>query len=276
MLEVMSLHLGRCWPWILALLPAFGCVSKDLRTVITEHRPKVEAQLAKVNAIRETLRATPAVTVDDVTIPGPPPRIGVTDVDEHANVAIEYVEDLEDLNSWGAVPFRIMGSGSMNRCAAALSTHRYVYDPIVGTVPTEIPWYTADDHFKHCEGVRYLFVIRSLAYVSPTVVRESSGPCPEPSSGSGADAGAPDAGPKSTAKCKVYDGGYLQAEVIVFDVQNGTRLGGFRFSAESSPRLDIGLSSDSAALQASDFAFKIRSAFNEAAQQNVPSFSVGN
>ena len=171
-------------------------------------------------------------------------------------------------SSFGNIPFRILGSGSVNRCAAILSTHRYPYDPNLGKVPDEIPWYLADDNLKHCEAIRYLFVIRSLAYASPHAIKESTGPCP-----------APDAGPSSTTnttKCQVYDGGYLQAEVLVFDLQNGAHLGGFRFTAESSPRLDIALNSDRFALQASDFSFKIRSAFNEAAQHNVPSFSVGN
>lgn len=283
MLRSMSLHPTRRWLWILALLPVFGCVSKDLREVISEHKTKVEPQLAKITAIREAAKTAPLVTVDDVTINGPPPRIGVTDVDEHANVAIEYLEDLEDLTSWGAVPFRILGSGSLNRCAAILSTHRYPYDPMLGKVPDEIQWYSADDNFKHCEAVRYVFVIRSLAYASPTIMREST--CPDSSSSSMvdaafaaavADAGVADAGTKSASKCQAYDGGYLQADVLVFDVQNGARLGGFRFTAESSSRLDIAWSSDRTALQSNDFSFKIRAAFNEAAQHHVPSFSVGN
>jgi hypothetical protein len=276
----MSLRTARRFSWILALLPAFGCGSKDLRQVNVEHKAAVEPQIAKLAGIRAAAKAAPLVTADEVHINGPPPKIGVFDVDEHVNVAIEYMEDLEDLQAFGNVPYRIAGSGSMNRCAAALATHRKPYDPMIGNVPDEVPWYTAEDNFKHCEGVRYVFVIRSLAYSSPSGVRDSSGACPNPSSNNALDAGAPppqvDAGAANAAKkCDVFTGGYLNADVLVFDIKSGTQLGGFRFTAESSLRVDIGTSSDSSALLANDFAFKIRTAFTEAAQKWVPSFAVG-
>jgi hypothetical protein len=263
----MSLRLARYSLWILALLPAFGC-SKDLRSVIADHKATVEPQLAKLVTIRDATRAAPALTADDVNINGPAPRIGVTDVDENVNVAIEYLEDLDDPTAFGYVPHRILGSGSMNRCAAIFATHRHPYNPIVGGIPAEIPWYTAHDNLKHCAAVRYVFVIRSLAYVKPSAVRNSSGACPNPSSTALADASA-------AAKCEVFDGGYLSADVFVFDIKNGARLGGFRFIAESSPRVDVGSSSNHDAPLAADFDLKIRTTFNEAAHKHVPSFVVG-
>jgi hypothetical protein len=267
--------MARRFTWILALVPAFGCASKDLRTVITEHKALVEPQLAKLTAIRDAARTAPPVTDDNVNINGPAPKIGVNDVDEHANVAIEYLEDLADPTALGYVPDRILGSGSMNRCAALLATHRYPYNPIAGTVPDEIPWYVAENNLKHCEVVRYVFVIRSLAYIFPSTVHDSTGPCPSPSGTP--DAGTSDAGTNAKAICKVFDGGYLNADVLVFDMQNSTQIGGFRFTAESSPRIDIGsYSSYPSVPLASDFAFKIRTAFNEAATKYVPSFAVGN
>lgn len=269
----MSFRTARQWSWVFALLLVFGCATQDLRGVIAEYKPKVEPQLAKLAAIRAAARGAPPVAADDVDINGPAPRIGVTDVDEHANVAIEYLEDLDDPTALGNVPFRILGSGSMNRCAAIFATHRYPYDPLVGTIPDEIPWYVAQSNLKHCEVVRYVFVIRSLAYASPSAVRDSTGPCPNPS-GSNPDAGAPDAGAR--AKCEVFDGGYLNAEVLVFDMKSGAQIGGFRFTAESSPRIDVARSSDHSAQLGPDFSLKIRTAFNEAAQKWVPSFTVGN
>ncbi len=271
----MSLRIARCLPWILALLPAFGCASKDLRAVITEHKSKVEPQLARLVTIRDAARVATAIAEDNVSINGPAPRIGVTDVDEHVNVAIEYLEDLNDPTAFGYVPFRIMGSGSMNRCAAILATHRYPYDPIFASVPDAIPWYVADNNLKHCEAVRYIFVIRSLAYAAPSYTHDSTGACPNPSSSVPVDAGAPDAGPTAVAKCKVFDGGYLHADVLVFDIKNGAQLGGFRFIAENGARVDVGSASDDSLQLGADFAFKIRTAFNEAAQKHVPSFTVG-
>lgn len=276
----MSLRIARRLSWILAFLPAFGCASKDLRTVITEHKAKVEPQLAKLATIRDAARIAAPVTNDDVAINGPAPRIGVTDVDEHVNVAIEYLEDLDDPTALGYVPHRILGSASMNRCAAIFSSHRYPYNPILKIVPDEIPSYVADDNLKHCEAVQYVFVIRSLAYAAPSTTRDSTGACPGSSTTALADAGVSDAGVSDAgvsdaAKCKVFDGGYLSADVLVFDIKNGTQLGGFRFTAENGTRIDVGASAEHSSALISDFAVKIHSAFKEAAQKHVPSFTVG-
>jgi len=268
---------ARRFLWILALLPAFGCGSKDLRTVITEHKAKVEPKIARVTKIRDLARSLPAVTVDHVEINGPAPKIGVTDVDEHVNAAIEYLEDLDDLTAFGNVPHRIMGSGSLNRCAAIFATHRYPYDPLIGTVPMEIPWYLADSNLQHCAVARYVFVIRSQAYAAPSATRQSSGACPKPL-GETLDAGVPDAGSAdagAAAPCKVFSSGLLTADVLVFDLENGAHLGGFRFAAVSSPKIDVAGYTDDTAPLSADFSLKIRLAFNEAAQQHVPSFAVG-
>ena len=271
----MPHRMARRLSFILAFLPAFGCVAKDLRTIITEHKAKVEPQLAKLATFRDVARAAPPVTNDDVAINGPAPKIGVTDVDEHVNVAIEYLEDLADLTALGNVPHRILGSGSMNRCAAIFATHRYPYNPMLPFVPEEIPSYVADDNLKHCEAVRYVFVIRSLAYAAPSSSRDSTGVCPNSYTTAPADAGASDAGPTAVANCKVFDGGYLNADVLVFDINSGVLLGGFRFTAENAARIDIGASSNPATAVTADFAVKIHTAFKEAAQKHVPSFTVG-
>lgn len=263
--------------WILALLSVFGCGSKDLRTVITEHKAKVAPKLASLAKIQALARTMPAVTVDHVDINGPSPKIGVTDVDEHVNTAIEYLEDLNDPTAFGNIPHRIMGSGSLNRCAAILDTHRYPYDPLTGAIPSEISWYSADDNLKHCEAARYVFIIRSQSYIAPSLARLSSGTCPNPS-GILLDGGISDAGSGTAGTdkgCKVFTGGFLTADVLVFDLDKATHLGGFRFTAESSPKVDVAGYMDSAAPLSADFSLKIRLAFNEAAQKHVPSFSVG-
>lgn len=273
----MSFCRARHFAWILALLPAFGCGSKDLRSVITEHKPKVEPKITRLAQIRNSARSLPAVTVDHVEINGPAPKIGITDVDEHVNAAIEYLEDLDDLTAFGNVPHRILGSASLNQCAAILTTHRYAYNPLIGTVPSEIPWYLADSNLHHCAVARYVFVIRSQAYVAPSATRQSSGACPKPF-GESLDGGVPDAGfgdASAAAPCKVFTGGLLSADVLVFDLENAAHLGGFRFTAESSTKIDIAGYADSSAPLNSDFTYKVRLAFNEAAQKYVPSFSVG-
>lgn len=281
----MAFHIARRWSWLLVLGPLWGCGTHDLRSTITQHKVKVEAQLAKLGKIRDAARTAPPVSSDNVTITGPAPKIGVTDIDEHANVAIEYLEDLDDTAALSNVQFRILGSGSMNRCGAILTTHRYPYNPASSAIPDEIPWYVADEHLKHCAAVRYIFVIRSLAYAAPSLLRENSTSslCPKPMRlkplGS-ADAGAPDAGAAdaesaTTEKCPTFDGGYLQADVLVYDLENGQQLGGFRFIAENSSQIDVAGSSPREFRLFDDFSNQIRSAFTEAARKSVPGFTVG-
>ncbi|HMY19499.1 MAG TPA: hypothetical protein PKA58_24410 [Polyangium sp.] len=282
----MSLLPMRRWAWLLAIVPAFGCATKDLRAVITEYKPKVEPQLAKLEKIRDAARNAPRITVDHVDINGPPPKIGITDVDEHVNVAIEYLEDLDDLSMFGNVSFRMLGTASMNRCAAIFKTHRYPYNPHDAVVPNEIPMYVAEDNLKHCAGVRYVFVIRSVAFAPPSSVRKQNGPCPLPSLGAEMPAAAepsteppaadlPDAGATAPEKCSLFTGGYLSAEVLVYDLTNATQIGGFRYTAESSPKIDVAGYTDEAAAIEPDFAMSARVAFQQAAQKYVPSFVVG-
>lgn len=281
----MSPHVVRRWCWLLAFLPAFACTTRDLRTVISEYRPKVEPQLTKLEKIRDAARTAPPVTNDLVQVNGPPPKMGLTDVDGHVNASIEYLEDLDDFSAFGNVPFRILGSGSLNRCAAIFKTHRYPYDPIADVVPKEIPFYVAEEYLKHCANVRYVFVIRSLAYAPPSSVRDYDGPCPgsSPENDETTPAlpdkpappvGATDAN-KTGEKCRVYVGGYLSAEVLVFDMTTVSQVGGFRYTAESSPKVDLAAYSDRDIAMLSDFGLRSRTAFQQAAQNYVPSFGTG-
>jgi hypothetical protein len=97
----------------------------------------------------------------------------------------------------------------------------------------------------------------------------------------GKDASTADASAADAGTCLCFDGGYLRAEVLVYDVQydvqSGEQLGGFRFVAESSRFVDVASRmSEPDALVQPDFSFKIRKAFDEAAQKWVPSLTVGN
>jgi hypothetical protein len=85
------------------------------------------------------------------------------------------------------------------------------------------------------------------------------------------DGGANGADVTPTGTCLRFNGGYLRAEVLVFDVKSGGQLGGFRFVAESSRNVDVATASTSDAAVRSDFDTKIRAAFDEAAHKWVPS-----
>lgn len=279
----MSYRLARQFAWILALIPVFGC-GKDLRDVIAEYKGKVEPQVAKLSAIRAAAKEAPRITTDGAIIQGPPPKVAFLNIDEHVNVAIEYQEDLDDVTAYGNVPHRILASGTMNRCAALLANRRQPYDPTTGTVPLQVSWYEADDILKHCAAVRYVFVVRSLGYSAPSKIRSVAGPCPKPFSGDVSDAGVPPAsadagiaivGSYAGKPCEVFDGGYLDAEVLVFDMNDSKQVGGFRFTAESSSSVDVGGSSNHSEKLDVDFATRIRAALVSGAEKWVPSFSQG-
>ncbi len=262
-------------PCILAVLFAFGC-SRDLRDVIEELKPKVEPKLAKLAAIREAAKVAPPVTTDAVVVNGPPLRVATYSHDRITNVAIEYLEDLADLQALGNVPFRIPTAGIMNRCAAVLETHREPYNPAFTDVPAESSWYTAEDVLKYCDTARYLFVIRSLAFTLPSPVREFQGICPTLAADAGvSDAGAADGG-AADDKCHVFTGGYLRADVLVFDIDSGKQLGGFRYAVENSTQVDVAGASAPEIPIVTDFAVKSRAAFTAAVEKWVPSVTVTN
>jgi len=306
-----------------------GC-SKDLRDVIKEHRPKVEAQLAKVRSIREAARAAPRVTEDRVEMKGPAPRFTLVGHNDKDNSAIEYLEDLDNLEEYANISTRLLGSGGVNMCASALKTHREPFNPAWGSssTPSEMSSYGAENAFERCEAMLYLFVIRSLAHAAPSATAETvPGPCPKPAldntantsaaldagpgdagptdagagdagarrgrlgsvfvpkpsnaaiQDAGADSGPMDAGsdaatPSSASalaeKCLRFEGGYLKAEVLVFDVASGALLGGFRFEAESSNLVDVNKQSPD-----SDFRVKMAEAFTQAAKKAIPSLLGG-
>lgn len=236
----MSLRAARLSVFLLAPAFAAGCFGKDLKDVLAEHRAPVEAKLAKVKALREQARALPAVSSDAVHVAGgPAPVLGWKGGTVGVNASIVYLEDLDDLAELGNVPHRASLSGTVNRCASVLATHREPYNAAYPrlTPPPPMSSHSADEVLGLCQALRYLLVIRSLAFVEPSDPQASTS-C---SMGdAGADAGSADAGSAAVADiCHRFDGGYLKADVLVFDVESQRHLGGFTFVAENSAMVDV-------------------------------------
>ncbi|HVK67901.1 MAG TPA: hypothetical protein VM694_25750 [Polyangium sp.] len=228
--------------FLLLVAPAFaaGCfLGKDLKEVLAEHRAPVEAKLANVKALREQARGLPAVSSDAVHIAGGPAPVvawgsGITGV----NASVVYLEDLDNLAELGNVPHRVPATGKINRCASVLATHREPYDAAFPqSAPPTMSSYRADEALDLCEALRYLLVIRSIAFVEPSAPRTSTA-CSLFDAGTD-DGGARDGGAADAETCHRFDGGYLKAEVLVFDVESGSHLGGFGFVAENSAAVDV-------------------------------------
>jgi len=273
----------------------FGCV-KDLRDVIQEHRAKVEQQLERVKAVAKAAKAAPPVA-GEANAPITSDKLIWNQDHPQGNVAVEYLEDLEDLESYGNVPARLADSGPLNVCAAALSTHRKPYDPqSAATTPEALGPYGAEGDFDRCERIRYVFVIRSLAFSPPSASRKVDGGCPSPSVASDAsdagasDAGASDAGASDagaldagtsdagvirasevSGSCNLFDGGYLRAEVLVYELASAKLLGGFSFESESSEKVDVGTKGTS---PEADFKEQTRLSLARAGKVVIPNLEV--
>jgi hypothetical protein len=265
----MPLRLARFF--LVLLAPAFlaGCFGKDLKEVLAEHRAPVEAKLAKVKALRDQARTLPAVTSDAVHVTGgPAPVVSFSSSTVGVNAAIVYLEDLDNLAELGNVPYRVPASGGVNRCASVLTTHREPYDSAhPQSTPPPMGTYRADDVLDLCASLRYLLVIRSLAFVEPSEPRTSTA-C------SLVDAGTDAGGAADAGSCHRFDGGYLKAEVLVFDVESGHYLGGYGFVAESSTMVDV--TDDGANVKggiAGNFHRNIQDALQAATRKALPGLS---
>ena len=259
----MPLRLARFFLFLIVPAFAAGCVGRDLKDVLAEHRVPVEAKLAKVKALRDQARSLPAVTSDAVHVTGgPAPVVPLLAGIRGVNAAVVYLEDLDNLAELGNVPYRVPASGGVNRCASVLTTHREPYDAAHPQItPPSMGSYRADDVLDLCASLRYLLVIRSLAFVEPSDPRSSTA-CSALDAGTGAaDAGS----------CHRFDGGYLKAEVLVFDVESGQHLGGYGFVAESSAMVDV--SDDGANVKggiAGNFHRNIQDALEAATRKALP------
>jgi hypothetical protein len=199
-----------------AIAAASGC-GRDLRESIAQHRGAVEARIDAAKAAAEVARRAPRVTTASVTVGEPKPFLLGPGAALAGNTAVAYLEDFADVAELGPVPHRLPVSGILAHCAAALTTHREPYDPTApSTSPPVLSSEAGEALFAKCEALRYLVVIRTVAFAPPVdaVETTSCAPVPEaddldagtdasadagPGDGGAADAGQRDAGAKATA-----------------------------------------------------------------------------
>ena len=181
--------------------------------VVKERGPGVEQKLALVRGLAEETTKTPLLDKDE------PVDLRATiymksGTPGAANAALRYVEDLRELDELGLVYARVAGSDVVNTCSALVHTERQPWDPRhPEAAPASGTGYSGTKYFDLCEKLDFVFVIRTRGFARPSVGR-------------------------SGAVRPEFDGGFVDAEVLAFDLANKRRVGGFRVQAESDEKLD--------------------------------------
>ncbi|MBK7584802.1 MAG: hypothetical protein IPI67_32015 [Myxococcales bacterium] len=185
--------------------------------VVKERGAKVEAKLVQVRALGEELNRTPLLTQDEPTkvqvtlgmAAGGYPSAKIT-------AALTYAEDLRDLDELGLVYARVNESSLVNQCAANVHTEREPWDPLFpSSPPASGTGYSATRRFDACERLTHLFVLRTRAFARPSPGRTNP-----------------------ATQGQEFDAGFIDVDVLIFDLAEKRRVGGLRVQAESDVKLD--------------------------------------
>jgi len=193
---------------------AAGC-GPYIDEVVKERGPRVEQKLALVKGVGEVLGKTPLLEKDEPADSTASFNLS-SGTPTPTNAALVYAEDLRDLDELGLVYARVDGSGLVSTCSAFVHTERYPWDPVhPERAPTSGTGYTAGKHFDVCEKLETLFVLRTRAFLRPSVGRVSE-----------------------SAGRQEFDGGLIDADLLVFDLAQKRKVAGLRVKAESDEKLD--------------------------------------
>lgn len=223
---------------------AAGC-GPYIDEVVKERGPRVEQKLALVRAVAEEATKAPLIDKDEpadlqatITMKSGTPAA--------ANAALIHVEDLRELDELGVVYARVGGSDIVNTCSSLVHTERLPWDPrSPETPPGSGTGYSGTKYFDVCEKLDFVFVIRTRAFARPSVGRTG-------------------------ASRPEFDGGFIDAEVLAFDLANERRVGAFRVQAESDERLD-----GATAFEVEfDLQWNLQKALTAGFKQNMPKVTV--
>ena len=224
---------------LLALALVLAGCGPYIDEVNAAHRGRVEAKLEQVHAVGKALAAQPPLAEDRLPLPKAQLGYGWS-ATKPANAAFIYAEDFASLDELGWVYGRAKNVNLVQRCSSLLHTEREPWDPgDPDTAPHPGFGFEAGKIFEACENLEYLFVIRTRAFAKPSEARRH-----QPVVAAVGDAGREsDAGPEagtsgdSQSRDFDFDGGYLDAEILVFELASARFMGGFRFQVESSSTL---------------------------------------
>lgn len=261
---------ARALALVLAASLLWGGCRSSFDKIREEHRAVLEPKLGQLERIGKLLELTPPLNVDSesLSLPRstalPASALGVRGMAAH--VSLMYGEALADLTSHGPTASRVSGSNLLTTCASLLRK---------GTCPLSDNYgecrcnhSTAESLFERCEQIEYVFIVRTLEYGGPAPLRNTTpdagppdarrdvgpdgrrapelGPAEATRADRGAGASHRDAGyrdhrgrpkldPDQRVQSWSFRPGLLRAEVHLFELASGRRLGGFRVRVESDP-----------------------------------------
>jgi len=224
-----------------------GC-GEGFEKVVERHRAAMEAKALAAVRVGEAARARPRLERDGLSEPAPL-RLHLAQTHlADSNALAVYWEDLILPEELGYVVARVEGTRRFADCASYVRRGHTAFDPAQPSRFLSIPLgFTASDALTECTRTRYLVVLRTVGFVPPgtavhAAVQGAAAPGADagapalPADAGAADAGAADAGaPEDTWS---FEGGQLDLEVLVYELEGARDLGGFRVSAENSPVFD--------------------------------------
>lgn len=208
-----------------------------------KHGPAAEKTLTAAAQVREDLRGRHEALAPIVP-PGEPVVVDFFDAGRDDNAVVVYEEDLERRGELGNVYARIDGTRWLAECGAFLDHGTYEWDPRKPSKWTEAAAaFDAERSLERCGRVRFLFVIRTVAFARPSGLRAV------PAGNAGADASVSDPAlaslllPPDEKQCAredvrcVFSPGYLKLEVHFYGLDPVAHRGAFVVEAENSEKV---------------------------------------
>ena len=232
-----------------------GCqgTKKSIEALESRYGPAIERNLAAWPAIEKALRNQPPLAQDGLVGEHAFVVDALVSSDKAANATLCYAEDLASPDELGYVWGRFPGTGALNHCASLLHRGHFAYDPaqpdsrLAGKSLAEARW-----RYPRCADDRYLFAIRTLEFLPPSAATQASEPFVPIAQTLDLDTRLPAAAPAREGKTLMpeqrteakkvtrylFEGGFLRAEILVFELPSAKPLGGFRFSAQNTVEVD--------------------------------------
>lgn len=243
-----------------------GCrgIEAEKKHLAELYGPRIERNLAALPAIADQLRRLPPLTEDR--------PVGLPDLQFDSFC---HAEDLANPDELGMVWARLGNAGLLNQCASFLHRGHAAFDPT--HVQATLRGLNVQDIsalYPRCADSKTLLVIRSVAFLAPSGTTQATAPFvpiqeiidldAKPAVGaasaakkqgedreakdSPAEAAAPDAVPGALAPVSesgnrietryTFQGGYLRAELLAFELPSAKLLGGVRFTTQGSVKVN--------------------------------------
>jgi len=186
----------------LLLWGAVASCGRKAEDVIGEHRAAGEAQLGRLEAIGRLVREAAPLESNEMQPNGPPPNFPPF-LGKHDAVAMAP-EHFDDLLSQPR-EYRLVTENPIADAASLLRRGTFAD----GSAPNSDDVPKIEDAFKELGALRYVLVVRTTGGHEPKVLGDQ------------------------------FEGGRWEGEAVLYDLQTGTRAGGFTFLAENDQTVQV-------------------------------------